>query len=85
MNYQLEVEDRVILTTQEGDVYNAIVLEIGTNDLYIKMSGFGKLTLKWSDIRLIQKLVSPVNRGTSYSPAYKVKVWQSDIGSVAAS
>ena len=85
MHYELEINDKVVITTQEGDIYNAIVLDITTNDLFLKIAGFGKLNIKWNDIWLVQKIISPICRGMSYSPSYKVRVWQNDNPTAAAS
>ena len=84
-NYQLEIDDKVTVTTQAGDVYSAIVLGINNNDVYFKLAGFGKLSIKWNDIWLIQKIIAPINRGMSYGPTYKVRVFQNDAPSKVAS
>ena len=78
MSYELEVNDKVTVTTQSGDIYSAIVLDMTNNDVFLKLAGFGKLSIKWNDIWLIQKIVAPVNRGLSYGPTYKVRVYQND-------
>lgn len=85
MNYQLEVDDKVTVTTQSGDVYSAIVLGINNNDVYFKLAGFGKLSIKWNDIWLIQKIIAPACNGMSYGPTYKVRVFQNDPPKKAAS
>ena len=78
MHYELEENDKVIINTQNGEVYNAMVLELSDTHIYVNMAGFGKLNVSWNDIWTIKKIVMPVNRGLSYSPAYRVLVWQSD-------
>ena len=85
MNYELEKDDKVTVTTQSGDVYSAIVLDITHNDIFLKLAGFGKLSIKWNDIWLIQKVVAPINRGLSYGPTYKVRVFQNDAPKKVAS
>jgi hypothetical protein len=78
MYNEMTINDKVVITTQAGDTYNAVVLEIGQNDIYVNLGGFGKLSVKWSDIWLIQKLIAPNSRGQSYGPSYKVTIWQND-------
>lgn len=85
MNYQLEINDKVTVTTQTGDIYSAIVLDMTKNDIFLKLAGFGKLNIKWNDIWLIQKIIAPTCRGMSYSPTYKVRVYQNDNPKLAAS
>ena len=85
MHYELETDDKVIITTQNGDVYNAIVLDISDARLFVKIAGFGALDVSWNDIWTVKKIVPPVNRGLSYSPTYRVLVWQNSRPAAAAS
>ena len=75
MHYELEENDKVIIQTQAGDIYNAVVLDMTDSHIFVNMAGFGKLNLTWNDILTIKKIVLPVNRGLSYSPTYRVLVW----------
>ncbi len=78
MNYQLQVNDKISLTTTSNETYSAIVLGIGKSDIFVNLLGFGKLSIKWKDIWSIQKILIPNCHGiASYGPTYKVSVYQS--------
>lgn len=75
---ELALNDRVTITTQSGDIYQAIVLQVSQNDIFVKLAGFGELSLKWADISLIEKTIAAARRGMSYGPSYKAIVWQNN-------
>lgn len=82
MNYQLEVNDKISLTTNNNETYSAIVLGIGKSDIFVNLLGFGKLSIKWKDIWSIQKILTPNSHGNaSFGATYKVNVYNSKTAS----
>ena len=78
MNYQLALQDNVILTTTQGSEHNAVVLAITAQYISVILAGFGTVNMLWDDLVHIYKLTSPIKRQGSFGPHYKIHVWSNN-------
>jgi hypothetical protein len=85
MQYTLDVNDIIIITTKDDKTYEAKLLDKNPTELFITLISFGRIILKWESILTVHKIVEPKRRKKSFSPRYKILVWRSDMPELQAS
>ena len=76
MNPELDIDDHVTITMKTGEVHQSLILGSSDQEIYINLSGFGHISIRWSDIATVEKTIPAECRNGAYGPTYKVLSWQ---------
>ena len=78
MHYTLEIGDNILITTLDEKVYQAKLIDNTHDQLFINLVSFGKISINWDSVYTVHKIIEPIRKKRSFSPRYKVLVWQLD-------
>ncbi|NQZ57966.1 MAG: hypothetical protein HRT88_10945 [Lentisphaeraceae bacterium] len=47
--------ERLTITTREGSTYSAVAINSDSNEIYVRLNGFGNVSIPWSSIVKLDK------------------------------